>query len=911
MANTTSASRTISDDVYLLAGLLGRVLRRQEGEAAFERVERVRLLAKEYRNGDRAAGTELEAIVAGCSAAEAASLVRAFTHYFQLINLAEDNERVRRIRRREAADPGPRRGSVREAVGMAADSGLDADGMQRLLNRAMLRPVLTAHPTEARRRTVIAKLARVFDVIRDLDERRVLPSEVNDARRRLEATATELWDSNEIRSVTPTVLDEVRANLVYVTSTLVDVIPAIYRDLEQAVADVYPDAGIVVPPFLTLGSWVGGDRDGNPNVTPEVTAETLVVMRDAALADLDARLLDLAGRTSVSTWMTGPAPMLDPLLAENRERFPELGALLARVNAEEPYRQALSLIRERVRAARSGSPGGYAVSAELLADLRLVDVSLRSQRGETIASGDLHDTIRRVEVFGFHFAKLDLRDHANRHAAALRDIFAATEVEPDYLALDQRAQCNLLARELASPRPLVPVDLAGLRPETREVVETFRMVRRLMDEGHAEALGTYIVSGFERPSDALGVLLLMQEAGLCDRGGANARLQVVPLFEQDQGLRDAPDTMRSLLAEPAYRAALRSWGDAQEVMIGYSDSNKELGYLGSSRALDTAQRELTAVFDDAGIDHTFFHGRGGSIGRGGGPSNEAILALPPGTVDGRVKLTEQGEVIASRYSTAAIAHRELELVTGAVLVSSVGALPEPEPAALANFHAAFDVIADASVAHYQSLVYGDPEFVRFFEQATPIREIARLQLGSRPARRVASTKIEDLRAIPWVFAWTQARILLPGWYGLGTGLAAGEASHGIDLLREMFRRWPLFRTTLANAELALAKADMAIAERYVALVGSVSLAERVWTAIRDEHARSVETLLRVTEQQRLLDREPMLQRSIDRRNPYVDPLSFVQVDLLRRLRRQPDDPELLRTVLLTVNGIAGGLKNTG
>jgi len=911
-------ARTLSDDVYLLAGLLGEVLRAQAGRDAFDLVERARGLAKDHRAGDAAAGDRLAAEVSGLSVAEAEDLVRAFTSYFQLINLAEDNERIRRLRRREAETDGPRRGSIAEAIRLLADDGAAAADVAALLAGAEVRLVLTAHPTEARRRTVIAKLARIFAIVRDLDERRSLPADQAAAGRRLAATIAELWSSDEIRAVTPTVIDEVRATLVYATSTLVDVVPALYRDLETALADIFPGAAIPVPPFLTFGSWVGGDRDGNPFVTPEVTAQALGMMREAALGFYEARLGIVAGRISLSTRVAGEAPLLAPLLSELADRFPAVARELAHRNAEEPYRRALSLIRERVRATRRLDPDGYAAPAELLADLRLVERSLLDQGAGLIADGDLHDLLRQVDVFGFHVARLDIRDHAKRNAAALAEIFAVTEVAPDYAALAEEERIGLLAREIANPRPLVPLDLAPLGSEAREVVDTFRTVRRLLATEHAGAIQTYVISGSDGPADALAVLLLMKESRLCDPGGGQARLQIAPLFEHGDALRDAAATMRRLLAVPVYRRALAAQHDRQEVMLGYSDSNKDLGYLASSWALYNAERELTTLFRGAGIRHTFFHGRGGSIGRGGGPTNVAILAQPPAAVAGRIKLTEQGEVISARYSTPQIAHRELELVAGAVLVSSgagataaaLGAGPGAAAEPGGPFDEAMRLMAAVSAAAYRGLVYGDPEFVPFFQAATPIAEIARLQLGSRPARRTASARIEDLRAIPWVFAWTQARILLPGWYGLGAGLAAGRDAFGLDLLRTMEREWPFFAALIGNAELALAKADLGIAERYVQLAPP-PLRDRFWPPIAEEYRRAADQILAVTDQQRLLEREPVLRRSIDRRNPYVDPLSFVQIDLLRRLRGSPEADALLRSVLLTVNGIAGGLKNTG
>jgi phosphoenolpyruvate carboxylase len=403
----------------------------------------------------------------------------------------------------------------------------------------------------------------------------------------------------------------------------------------------------------------------------------------------------------------------------------------------------------------------------------------------------------------------------------------------------------------------------------------------------------------------------MKETGLAETGGSGARLSIAPLFEQEAGLIDAPETMRRLLDTAVYRRALRARGDIQEVMIGYSDSNKEMGFLGSAWALYLAQQKLTRVFADASIQHTFFHGRGGAIGRGGGPTNVAILAQPPGSVNGRIKLTEQGEVIASRYATTPIAHREVELVTGATLVSTVGLLEQPSSEQLAAFESAMESISAVSVAEYRSLVYGDPDFVRFFEESTPISEMANLQIGSRPARRTQSHRIEDLRAIPWVFSWTQARYVFPGWYGVGTGLAHGIERFGLDFLRQMVQEWPFFNATIANAEMALAKSDLAIASRYASLVSDADARERIWERISQEHELATQQILRLTDQSRILERDPVMRRSIDRRNPYVDPISIAQVELLRRHRENGSDEQTLRAILRTINGVAGGLKNTG
>ncbi|HEV2528332.1 MAG TPA: phosphoenolpyruvate carboxylase [Thermomicrobiales bacterium] len=943
------AGRTISDDIFLLGGLLGDAIRAQAGEEAFAFEEMIRALAKAARNGDETAVSRMETALREADVADLRVLIRAFTSYFQLVNLAEDNERIRRLQAHDYT-PGaaPRRGSLRSVVaavatGYGAGNGLSAEQMQALLDDAEVRLVLTAHPTESRRRTVIDKLARLFVALRSMDERPPSPAAMAQTRSRIAATVAELWSSDEIRAVSPSVLDEVRAGLVYFGSTLVNVLPQIYRDIEGALAEAYPGTEMRVPPFLGFGSWMGGDRDGNPNVTPERTREALALMRETALRFLEDRLTELAGRLSVSEWIAGPAPRLDDYLAVYRAWFPELGRELESLNRGEPYRQLLTLMRERLRLTRAqgigygesheilpGDPRGdrirvpnssadampYHAPAELLADLQLIRASLADQGETLIIDGDLRDTIRQVEIFGFHFATLDIRDNSKRHQTALTEIFALTGVVADYGALSEDERFALLAREIASPRPLIPLDLSPLGDVAREVIETFRTIRAALSGQDAGVIRTYIISNTEASSDVLEVLLLMKETGLAGAGGGNAVLRIAPLFEAGETLRAAPETMRTLLDEPVYRAALASVGDTQEIMVGYSDSNKDVGYFGSTWGLYASQEALAEMIRSYGVDLVFFHGRGGSIGRGGGPTNTAILALPPGTIGGGIKLTEQGEVISARYSIPEIAHRELELTGGAVLLATIGLPDAPSADEIDHYRPVMTTISDASSTAYRDLVYGSDELVEFFASVTPIDEIALLQLGSRPARRVQSTRIEDLRAIPWVFAWTQARILLPGWYGLGSGLQAAIDSHGLEALQAMDSRWLFFRNALRNAELALARADRTIAERYVVAAGRDAATDPVWNRIRAEWDLTEQSLLAVTRQRRLLDQDPVLQRSVERRNPYVDPLSFLQLELRRRLREggvplQERDESLTKAMLLTINGIASGLKNTG
>ena len=908
--------RTFSDDLYLLVGILGEVIQETAGPDAFELEEAVRAGGKQLRRGDPAAGPELDRLIHGADADELRVLIRAFTNYIQLNNIVEDSERIRRVRRRESENPtAPRRGSIHEAIGALARRGITAEHMQSLLNQADIRFVLTAHPTEARRRTIIDKLSRIFHTIRDLDERQALPREVERARIMMSSAIAGLWTSNELRITQPTVQDELRATLVYFGASLAPVLTAIYRDIEEGLAAVYPHQAMTVPSFIRFGSWIGGDRDGNPFVTPEVTVEALQMMRSAAIDLLHDRLTWLAGRVSVHRKMVRPSTRLDVLLSRYGAMFPDLDRYLAVNNEGEPYRHVLTLMRERLAAARNHDPYGYTSASELHADLMTVDAALREQSMTRIANGDLRDIIRLVDVFGFNLAMMDVRDHASRHRATVDWMLQHAGVEAGYAGLDEGQKVALLQQFIADPRPLVYQHVADVPHPAGEVLATFRTIREQLAEQVAPRVPAYIISNSESASDLLEVLLLMKETGLCDVGGANARLRIVPLFEERHTLQQSADTMRMLLEMPVYRQALASSGGVQEVMVGYSDSNKDAGYFASSWGLYQAQQHLAELFGEYGVEFMFFHGRGGAVGRGGGPTNKAILALPHNTVQGRIKVTEQGEVISTRYATPEIAHREIELAVGAVLAKSFplrdwdGGHESADEAA--NFVRIMKRMGGISAKAYQDLVYGDPDFVTFFYQATPIDAIARLQLGSRPAKRASSNDIRQLRAIPWVFSWTQCRIILPGWYGLGTALETAIREVGLEHLRHLWLQKPFLHSTISNAEMAIAKADMGIADRYVQLVEDEDIRDRIWGQIRDEYDLTVRMILALTGEEHLHDRDPRLQRTFERRNPYIDPLSLIQVELLRRWREGGDDPEVIEALHLAVNGIAGGLRNTG
>ncbi len=907
-------SRGFMSDESLLSGVLEDVICATEGEPALELHRRAVALGRRSRGGDGAAADELAWLVAELDLRELELLTRMLTCWHQLMNLAEDNDRVRRLRVRELDEaPEPRRGSVRDAVTRLAAGGTSAAELNDALVKSELQLVMTAHPTEARRRTTLNKLSRIFALLRSLDERVPVPGEREEVRRQIAAAVQELWCTDELRAVSTTVLEEVRAGLIYFTTTLKHVVPALYRDLDAAVRESYPDDDVTVPPLLTFGSWMGGDRDGNPHVTPEMTATALALMKEACLTHLEQAVFALAQRVTLSARVAHAPSRLQELLEQAEQRAPVLAAHLHERNPEEPYRRLFKLLADRIRTTRKGGPGGYHSARELVADLRVAEAALRDQKAGFVAADELRDVIRQVEVFGFHFARVDVREHADIHRNAIDELLGSLGVQDGYGELPERERIAVLVREIADRRPLIPGDVSGFSGSTREVVETFRTMHALLTGAHADALGAYIVSNTTGPADLLEVLLLMKEVGLCKPGGAGAQLRIVPLFESGDTLAAAADTMRTLLVTPVYRAAVDAVGE-QEVMVGYSDSNKDVGYVASGWGIYRAQIEVASVMREHGVRWQFFHGRGGAVGRGGGPSNVAILAQPPGTVAGRLKVTEQGEMLSAKFSFTEIAHRELELTTSAVLITTLDRAMAGAPENIARYEQVVAEMADCSTKVYRDLVYGDPDFAAYFHAATPVREIQRLQLGSRPSKRRESMRIEDYRAIPWVFSWTQTRAVLPAWYGLGTALEHAREQHGAQILQEMERDWPFFSALISNAEMACAKADLDIARRYAELYDDEPARERIWSAISEELQRTVRELRHVRDEERPLDREPVLQRTIARRNPFIDPLSFVQLELLRRLRASggdQDDPALVRASLLTINGIAGGLRNTG
>ncbi len=912
VATAELGARTYADDEALLGGVLDEVICAVEGPQALDLHRQAIELGQRSRSGDAGAADQLAQLVADLDLPQIVLLIRMLTRWFQLMNLAEDLSRVRRIRTLDA-QPEPRRGSLHAAVEQIAADGTSAEELHETLAAAEVRLVLTAHPTEARRYTTVSKLGRIFALLRELDERRPGAGQEERIRRQIAAAVQEMWGSDELRAVTTTVLDEVRAGLIYFSSTLAEVVPDVYRDLEATIRTTYPDSDTPVPPLLSFGSWIGGDRDGNPNVTPRATASALALMKDACLRHHEAAIRALGSRVTLSERVAGEPDALRVLLDGLEERFPDVAALARRRTPEEPYRRLFKLLAARVRATRKGWEGGYRRPEELLVDLRVAEQSLREQNATFVAEDALHDLIRQVEVFGFHFALLDVRENSSVHRAALAEILDVLCVQDGYAELPEAEKVALLTREISDRRPLIPVDVSGFSASTREVVETFRTLYDLLRGEHPGTIDSYVISNTTAPSDLLEVLLLMKEVGLARAGGLDAELRIVPLFESGETLAHAGETIRTLLETPVYRAALDAVGE-QQVMVGYSDSNKDVGYTASGWHVYRAQLEMAEIMREHGVRWQFFHGRGGAVGRGGGPSYTAVRAQPSGTVAGRLKVTEQGEMLSAKFSLREIAHRELELTASAALVTTLGRSADAQPERQQRFEGVVAEMAEVSTAAYRDLVYGDPDFADFFHAATPVREVSRLQLGSRPAKRRASARIEDFRAIPWVFSWTQTRAVLPAWFGLGTALETARERHGVELLREMEGEWPYFAALISNAEMACVKVDLDIARRYAELCASDEIRERIWGTIEAEFRRTVREIGAVRDEEHLLDREPILQRAIARRNPFIDPLSFVQLELLRRLRApggDPDDPDLVRASLLAINGIAGGLRNTG
>jgi phosphoenolpyruvate carboxylase len=913
----------LSDQIHLLGDMLGHTIVEQAGRPLFDLVEEVRGLAKAHRDGDEGAGTRLLRRIEALPLREASGVVKAFTSYFALVNLAEEEERVAvlRAREREASEQKrPMDETVAAALHALREQGSSPDEIQGILSRLLIMPVFTAHPTEAKRRTVLTKFSRIAQLLHQLDFEFPTPEEKARALDQLREELASLWETEETRSYRPGVLDEVRNGLYYFETTLFDLAPEIEDTVGRSLREAFPDHVFDVPHFLRFGSWIGGDRDGNPSVDV-ATTEAALREHQAMAIRLYLRALDrMHGHLSM-----GPTGKDDAELGEDSEFALNLRQEGRILPAEahrgqdryrgQPYRQKLGFIyRKLQRTATAASlpwlgrdqdaPGVYQGAGAFLEDLRVVQRSLRRRAGRRLAEGRLGTVIAQAEIFGFHLASLDLRQHADRHREALAEIMGGSGAGKEWHEAGEEARTALLTARLKEPRPLkadVPYSEA-----TNETLDLFRLIRKAHDRFGPAAIEAFVVSMTRGPSDVLSVLLMAANADV-------ESLDVVPLFETVADLHQAPGTMESLFGNEAYSSHLARRSGSQLIMIGYSDSNKDAGYAAANWELHLAQRSLAALSARHGVRLTLFHGRGGSVGRGGGPTNRAILSQPQESVDGRLRITEQGESITARYANRQLARRHLEQLLHAVIWTT-GKRPVSSPSRGGAWEEAMQKIAPLSETAYRSLVETN-ETMAYFRATTPVEEIGRLNIGSRPAYRGGPATLQSLRAIPWVFAWTQSRVTLPGWYGFGEALTsfAGDSVERWETLSQMYRDWPFFRTLVDNCQVSLRKGDLRIAEVYSSLAEEPDRTH-VFGAIRAEYERASAALCRLTGQKDLLDLSPWLQRSIRVRNPYIDPMNYVQVALLRRLRSRPDAPDaeaLRNVVLLSVNGVASGLRNTG
>ena len=935
-ARSRDNERPLVEDIRLLGRILGDVIREQEGSEAFDLIERIRKLSVAFRrHADHEADKALKKLLKSLSDDQTVSVIRAFTYFSHLANLAEDRHHIRRRTVHERTG-NMQEGSIDVALSRVRSAGIGPKAIASSLARSFISPVLTAHPTEVQRKSIldaeraIARLLTERDEIKaraagfDANKDKLTPRELAANEGMLRTRVLQLWQTRLMRASKLAVVDEIDNALSYYEPTFLREIPALYADLERELGHAHLHS------FLRMGHWIGGDRDGNPNVTAPTMAMAMARQAAVALRHYLAEVHLLGGELSVSDLLVGCSPAMRALADASPDHNEH--------RADEPYRRALTGIYARLAATLRDLTGGeaarhavapqrpYAQASEFLADLQTIETSLAERHGAALTQQRLQPLIRAVEVFGFHLATLDLRQSSDKHEEVIAELLATARIEPHYERLDENAKRGLLLRLLADARSLrvVGADYGALTQSELAVFETALRMRGCYG---IEAIRHYIISHTETVSDLLEVLLLQKEVGLMhgtlDDAACTAALIVVPLFETIEDLRNAAPIMREYYALPGIRAMVERSGGEQDIMLGYSDSNKDGGIFTSNWELYRTEIALAALFDElsAGAPHRpiqlrLFHGRGGTVGRGGGPSYQAILAQPPGTVRGQIRLTEQGEVIASKYANPEIGRRNLETLVAATLEAT---LLQPTKSAPQAYLEAAEALSGASMAAYRALVYETPSFADYFFSATPIREIAELNIGSRPASRKATQKIEDLRAIPWGFSWGQSRLTLPGWYGFGsaveTFLSAGGSPKAhkerLALLQKMARQWPFFKTLLSNMDMVLAKSDLALGSRYAELVGEARLRKKVFGQIEAEWQRTVHALNLLTGEKQRLAGNAALQRSIRHRFPYIDPLHHLQIELMRRYRSGQVEDRVRRGIHISINGIAAGLRNTG
>ncbi|WP_027568970.1 phosphoenolpyruvate carboxylase [Bradyrhizobium sp. URHA0013] len=904
------ADARLRDDIRLLGRILGDTVRDQEGPELFDLVERIRQTSiRFHRDEDRLARRELEQILDSMSTSETVRIVRAFSYFSHLANIAEDQNNIRQMR----ANKGGGSGVLAETLAHARAAGIGADALRNFFKSALVSPVLTAHPTEVRRKSTMDREMEVAALL-DRRERVALTAEeaaASDEQLRREVLT--LWQTNLLRRTKLTVLDEVANGLSFYDYTFLREVPRLVNTLEDRLEEGGEQAAGELASFLRMGSWIGGDRDGNPFVTADVMRGTLRLQSSRVMQFYLNELHVLGSELSIAAHLADVSEELRTLAERSPDTSPH--------RSGEPYRLAVSGIYARLTATAEmlqveitrrpvGKGAPYDSVGEFKADLDVLHRSLISNNAGVIARGRLRLLRRAVDCFGFHLARLDIRQNSAVHERTIAELMDAANPGMSYLALGEDARISLLTNELRSTRSLVS-PFVKYSDETMGELNVFHAAAEAHAKFGSDAIPQCIISMCKSMSDMLEVAVLLKEVGLVHPSGRSA-INIVPLFETIEDLQASSTIMDRMLSLHDYRRLVDSRGSVQEVMLGYSDSNKDGGFVTSGWELYKAEICLVDVFERHGVRLRLFHGRGGSVGRGGGPSYDAIIAQPGGAVNGQIRITEQGEIISSKYSNAEVGRNNLEILAAATLEASL--LHPRQSAPRREYLTAMDELSSLAFKAYRGLVYETDGFVDYFWASTVINEIATLNIGSRPASRKKTRAIEDLRAIPWVFSWAQCRLMLPGWYGFGSAVEQWIAEHpdkGMPFLKELYKEWPFFRMLLSNMDMVLAKSSIAIASRYAELVPDEALREKIFGRIRREWHSCIETLLDIMGQDRLLQGNPLLERSVRHRFPYLDPLNHVQVELLKEHRAQNPDEQVLRGIQLTINGISAGLRNTG
>ncbi|MBI5376689.1 MAG: phosphoenolpyruvate carboxylase [Candidatus Schekmanbacteria bacterium] len=924
--------KPLSHDVRYLGNLLGEVLFEQAGKEVFDIEEKVRLLSKELRNRyNQDSDKKIRQIIGKIDNGKLVSVIRAFSHYFQLVNMAEQYHRIRRRKAyKQVKEPVFQQGSIEELGLWLKEKGVTSRELDSCLQKIAVELVTTAHPTEAVRRTSLAKLKHIAELLEKKDRMFLSSVEGESLQEEFKREITLLWQTDEVRRDKPTVMDEIRNGLYYYDEIFYNSLPQLHREFEQVVAKNIGSGMFKSPELITFGTWIGGDRDGNPLVTNDVTITAARYQKDLILNRYRSDCRNLLESLSVSTRIVPADDCLMASISGDEKNMPALALSLSGRNSNEPYRKKLSFMIEKlnntIQKNYASPPKGpvekielkkiYSEEAEFISDLECLKKSLEENNGEIISRGELGTLIRKARLFGFYLARFDIREYSKKITSAAGEVCEAAGIckASDYAQMKDEERTNLLSLAMESAEN-VRTKTGKLSEETLKITGAFETIKKLLNEISPKSVQSFIISNTSGASHVMEVLLLCRKS----------LIDIVPLFESIETLRNAPQVMKILWENPVYSSHLEKRGMLQEVMLGYSDSNKDGGYFTSTWELYKAQKELSCLAERHSVELKLFHGRGGTVGRGGGPTNAAILALPDGCMNGKIKLTEQGEVISSKYLLKDIAMRNLELVLSAVVMKTMSLLDDAkrDDAKRSNVcetdsrEEVMEEISLYSFKNYRELVYDDEGFIDYFYEASPIEEIGLLNIGSRPAKRKSSRRIEDLRAIPWVFSWTQNRHILPGWFAVGSALKKfiGNSNVRKKTIRDIYLNWPFFRVMIDNLEMTLLKTDMRIARNYTELVNDRKIANRIFKRIEDEYKLTTAMTLFITGHNKLLENNQILRRSIELRNPYIDPLSYIQVKLLKELRNRrlssSERQRLTFMVLLTINGIAAGMRNTG